>query len=206
MGAHVIELGETVASLAAANGFGNPRVVWESPENADLRNRRNPDILAPGDELYIPPCEVRTVSVATGRRHTLRLCRATIKLRLALLDVMGKPRAGVNAVLEVDGKREDLTADGDGVLQMEIAPDAREAVLTVDGQEHSLEIGKLEPIASEEGVSARLRNLGYLVDGMGDAARALRFAVELFQVDHGLAVDGTDLDSIRETLVEVHGC
>lgn len=206
MGTHVIEPGDTVARLAAAHGFCDPRIVWDAPENAELRMRRKPDILAPGDELYVPPNELRTVSVATGRRHTLRIARCTIRLRVALRDVAGQPRPGVPAVLEVDGRREDLTADDDGVVQMEIPATAREAVLTVDGQEHSLEIGKLAPIASDEGVASRLRNLGYLVDDLGDEDEALRFAVELFQVDHGLGVDGSDLDSIRETLEEVHGC
>jgi hypothetical protein len=206
VGTHVIESGDTVASLAAAHGFTDPRIVWNAPENAELRQRRKPDILAPGDELYIPPRELRTVTVATGRRHTLRIERCLVRLRVALRDIVGKPRAGTTAVLEVDGKREDLTADGDGVIEMTIAPDARDAVLTVDGQEYDLEIGKLDPIDSEEGVTRRLRNLGYLVDGMGDDAEALSFAVELFQVDHELAVDGNDLESIREKLEEVHGC
>lgn len=206
MGTVTIEQGDTVAGLAAANGFCDPQIVWNAAENAELRSLRNVDILAPGDALYIPPCEVRTVSVATGRRHTVRLTRAVIRLRVALRDVAGQLRDGATVMLEVDGRREDLTADADGVVQMEIAPNAREAVLTVDGQEYSLEIGKLGPIDTEEGIAARLRNLGYLVDGMGREAEALRFAVELFQVDHGMAVDGTDHDSIRETLEEVHGC
>lgn len=206
MGTIVVDTGDTVARLAAAHGFSDPRVVWHAPENAELRTRRQADILAPGDELYIPPRELREVSIATGRRHTLKITRCVIRLRLAVLDVMGAPRAGAAATLEVDGQREDLTADADGMVQMMIAANAREAVLTVDGQEYALEIGKLAPIETDEGLTGRLRNLGYLVDGMGDDAEALHFAVELFQVDHGLAVDGADPSSIRETLVEVHGC
>jgi len=201
----IVESGDTVAGLAARNGFCDPRILWNAPENAELRSRRNVDILAPGDEIYVPPRELREVKIATGRRHTLRVTRCLVRLRLLLRDVMGKPRADVSAVLEVDGKREDLVADGDGMIELEIDPNARGAVLTVDGQEYELEIGKLAPIDGEEGMTNRLRNLGYLVDGMRDEVEALRLAVELFQVDHGLAVDGS-LDSIREKLEEVHGC
>lgn len=205
MSSVIVESGDTVAGLAARNGFCDPRILWNAPENAELRSRRNVDILAPGDEIYVPPRELREVKIATGRRHTLRVTRCLVRLRLLLRDVMGKPRADVSAVLEVDGKREDLVADGDGMIELEIDPNARGAVLTVDGQEYELEIGKLAPIDGEEGMTNRLRNLGYLVDGMRDEVEALRLAVELFQVDHGLAVDGS-LDSIREKLEEVHGC
>ena len=206
MGSVIVESGDPVAGLAARNGFSDPRILWNAPENAELRSRRNVDILAPGDELYVPPRELREVRIATGRRHTFRVTRCVVRLRLCLRDIVGKPRAGVAAVLEVDGKREDLTADGDGMLELQIDPNARSAVLTVDGQEYELEIGKLPPIDGEEGLTSRLRNLGYLVDGMRDEAEALRLAIELFQVDHGLAIDGDDLDSIRETLEQVHGC
>jgi hypothetical protein len=200
-----IESGDTVAGLAALHGFADPHIVWGDPENAPLRTRRQLDLLAPGDQLYIPARELRTVKVATGRRHTLKVARPAIRLRVALHDLLGQPRAGAAAVLEVDGVPQDLTADDEGVVEMAIPPTAREAVLVVDDQEYGLEIGKLPPIDDDQGVAHRLRNLGYLVDDTDDAA-AVRFAVELFQVDHGLTVDGADLDSIRQRLVEVHGC
>lgn len=204
MAAHVtIEPGDTLTSLAAEHGFLDADEVWQAPENAALRAARNPDLLAPGDVLFIPDKQPRTVSVQTGQRRTIVVERTTVKLRLALRDLLGAPRAGVACTLEVDGTSHALTSDGSGVVEVEIDARAREARLVDGGVEQILQIGWLTPADSAAGAAARLRNLGYLVAAEDDEP-ALRLAVELFQVDHALPVDG-QWRSITTKLVEIHG-
>jgi len=198
-----IEPGDTLTSLAAEHGFLDADEVWQAPENAALRASRNPDLLVAGDALFIPDKQPRTVEVPTGQRRTIVVERTVVKLRLLLRDAMGEPRPGAACTLEVDGTSHALTADGDGLVEVEIEPRAREARLTLDGVEQVLQIGWLQPADTEAGSRARLRNLGYLV-GADDDAAAMTLAVELFEADHQLAVDG-QWRSIVAKLAEIHG-
>ena len=51
---YVVRQGEHLAGIAARYGF-DPQPVWEHEANSELREqRRDPQILAPGDLLYIP--------------------------------------------------------------------------------------------------------------------------------------------------------
>lgn len=204
MSAHVtVEPGDTLTSLAAEHGFLDADEVWQAPENEALRAQRNPDLLVPGDVLFIPDKQPRTVSVQTGQRRTIVVERTTVKLRLLLRDLLGAPRAGVTCELVVDGTPHTVTSAGDGLIEVEIDAGAREARLTLDGVEQVLQIGWLTPADTAAGAAARLRNLGYLVEADDDEA-AVKLAVELFQVDHQLPVDG-QWRSITAKLVEIHG-
>src|SRR5262249_49493213 len=100
----------------------------------------------------------------------------------------------------------------DGLIEIALAPDATEATLEANGQSWTLKIGHLDPADTDAGLWARLRNLGYLVDDDAEDeasppdARALRFAIELFQRDHQRRIDGDDARSVKGKLREVYGC
>lgn len=197
-----IEPGDTLISVAAEHGFLDAEEVWQAPENAALRAERKPDLLAPGDQLFVPDRQPRTVQVQTGQRKTAVVDRTPAKLRLILRDALGEPRANQPCTIEVDGVAHDLTTDGTGLVEVDIPPTARDAVLRVGGEQHALAIGYLGPASTQAGAVARLRNLGYLV--VDDDERATRLAVELFQADHKLAIDGK-WQSIVGKLEELHG-
>jgi hypothetical protein len=197
-----IEPGDTLVSIAAEHGFLDAEAVWQAPENAQLRADRKPDLLAPGDQLFVPDRQPRTVQVQTGQRKTAVVDRTPVKLRLILRDAVGEPRADQACTIEVDGVSHAATTDGAGLVEVDIPPTARDAVLRIGGEEHALAIGYLGPATTQAGAVARLRNLGYLVVDDDDAAT--RLAVELFQADHQLTIDGT-WQSITGKLEESHG-
>jgi hypothetical protein len=78
-----------------------------------------------------------------------------------------------------------------------------------------LKIGYLDPVTTVPGQVARLNNLGYDAGLVGredraprdeEGQRQFRSAVEEFQCDHGLAVDGKCGPVTQAKLKKVHGC
>ena len=122
----------------------------------------------------------------------------------------GKPLADTDCILTVERASVTVHTKADGLLELDVPAHAQEATLEAGGQQWTLKIGHLDPVDTDAGLWARLRNLGYLVDEVsgGDEPApdappdpdALRFAVELFQRDAKLAIDGDDLTSVRDKL------
>ena len=66
---HVIAEGECLSSVAFENGYF-PGTIWERPENDALRELRgDPNVLSPGDKLFVPDKEPKTTTCATGKVH-----------------------------------------------------------------------------------------------------------------------------------------
>jgi hypothetical protein len=64
---HVIEQGEHLSHLAAQYGFRDYLTIWDHPNNAALKDKRqNPNVLFPGDSVFIPDKEKKSVSRPTG--------------------------------------------------------------------------------------------------------------------------------------------
>ena len=63
-------------------------------------------------------------------------------------------------------------------------------------------------MSERSGQQERLRNLGYLADPLpgDDPEELFRIAVEEFQCDHKLAVDGKCGPATQAKLRDVHGC
>ncbi|MCS6862369.1 MAG: LysM peptidoglycan-binding domain-containing protein, partial [Abditibacteriales bacterium] len=63
---HTVQPGECLATIAARYNFTNYRTIYEHPRNAQLRqNRKNPNMLVPGDRVFVPPPEQRDESRST---------------------------------------------------------------------------------------------------------------------------------------------
>lgn len=203
---HVVSVGEHLPGIAARYGFRDWRTVWEGPDNADLRDlRTEPAALLPDDVVAIPDPEPRSVDCATAQRHTFRMRRAPVRLRLRLEDPFGNALANTPCVLTVDGAAEELTSDGDGMIEHDVSAEVRSAALEVEGFEFELSVGGLDPSASPTGLQGRLANLGHFVGLVGDEDEdGLRFAVELFQAEQGLSVTGV-ADDIAGPLEEHYG-
>jgi N-acetylmuramoyl-L-alanine amidase len=207
--------GDHLSKIAKDNGFTDYAVIWDHPNNANLKNhRKNPNVLLPGDEVFIPDIEQKQESGATDRKHTFVVDKKTLKLRLVLEDIYEKPIAGAQCALLVDGQVFQLTTDGNGKLEQEIPLDAKEGTLTIRGDQTPfaddvipIKIGHLDPIDEPSGQIARLNNLGYSagkVDGSDDDA--FESAIEEFQCDHLLKVDGDCGPQTQAKLKQVHGC
>jgi hypothetical protein len=212
---YTVEQGDHLSKIAKDNGFTDYTIIWNHPNNSDLKSQRqNPNVLFPGDQVFIPDMEQKQESGATDKKHTFVVDKKTLKLRLVLQDTYEKPIAGAQCALLVDGQTYQLTTDGNGKLEQEIPLDAKKGTLTIRGDQTPftndvipIKIGHLDPIDEISGQVARLNNLGYSAGPLdGSDTDAFESAVEEFQCDNSLTVDGICGPQTQSTLKQVHGC
>jgi N-acetylmuramoyl-L-alanine amidase len=200
-------------------GFSDWRTIWNNSSNADLRNKRkSPSILYPGDRVFIPDRETREDPKSTDARHSFTRKGTPLKLVLVLENLYAKPRANLGCELIVDSRTFPKVTDGKGKLEQDLAPKAEEAYLTAEIPESApgslivpLRIGHLDPVEERSGQAARLNNLGYFAGPQEGASeeeneRRFRSAVEEFQCDQGLKVDGVCGTNTQAKLKAVYGC
>jgi hypothetical protein len=211
---YTVQQGDHLSKIAKDNGFTDYTVIWDHPNNADLKKqRKNPNVLLPGDEVFIPDMEQKQESGAADKRHTFTVDKKTLKLRLVLEDAYEKPIAGAQCALLIDGQIFQLTTDGSGMLEQEIPLDAKEGSLTIRSDEtpfanevFDLKIGHLDPVDEISGQVGRLNNLGYFAGKFdGSDTDAFESAIEEFQCDHSLKVNGDCDSQTQSKLKEVHG-
>jgi N-acetylmuramoyl-L-alanine amidase len=204
---HHIKQGETCAHVAARYGIPES-TIWRDPANEQLaRLRKNPNVLFPGDELTVPEVKRRELAGATEQRHRFRRPGVPLKLRLSLKDVGGEARSDVPCEFVIADQPVSKTSDGDGLVEVEIPIDAETVELVLDGRRIELAIGHLDPVTEVSGWRERLNNLGYNAGDCDDEeCRRRDYALEEFQCDHGLTVDGICGPKTQAKLVEVHGC
>jgi hypothetical protein len=211
---HIVRAGEHIGSIAHQYGFENFSPLWDHPQNAKLKAaRKDPFLLAPGDELFIPDRVQLVFDRVTQASHDIKVHVDKLTLKLRVLGVDGKPKKNTKVTLRVEppktgGRREPeqtVTTDGDGNVSVNVATHVVDASFVVDEVEFPLHIGMLDPIDTDRGVEQRLCNLGYLQrrDDEPDP-RELRLAIEDFQSDHELELTGKRED-IEAKLEEVHG-
>lgn len=214
-----VEQGDYLSKIAQQFGFSDYKEIWNHPDNADLKNKRkNPSVLFPGDKLMIPDKEEKQVSASTGKRHTFQVSRSPLRLRLVIEDIYEKPIANTECELVLDGETFKLTTDGKGSIEQEISPTTTGGFLIIRSQETALndialpiKIGHLDPVEEESGQQARLNNLGYFAgpfegNEAADNKQLFLSAIEEFQCDHELSVDGNCGLKTQAKLKEVHGC
>ena len=212
---YTVQQGDHLSKIAKDNGFTDYTVIWDHPNNSDLKKlRQNPNILFPGDEIFVPDMEQKQEPGATDKKHTFTVDKKTLKLRLVLEDIYEKPIAGAQCALLIDGQTFQLTTDGNGKLEQEIPLDAKEGFLTIRGDQTPfanevipIKIGHLDPIDEISGQIARLNNLGYSAGTLdGSDEDAVESAVQEFQCDNGLTVDGICGPKTQAKLKQVYGC
>lgn len=202
--------GDCILSIAVAHGLFHDS-VWSHADNSALRElRKDPNVLLPGDEVFVPDLVEKDESCPTEARHRFRRKGVPAKLRLRLL-IDNQPQANASYTFIVDGLSRTGSTNGDGKLEETVPVGAQQGELRVtkDGHErrYYLALGSLNPHADDSGVSQRLRQLGYNVgDADGDApAPGLEAAIRGFQHKQGLTVNGTIDDALRNKLKEVYG-
>src|SRR5262249_12658189 len=145
--------------------------IWDAKDNDELRKKRkNPDILAPGDEVAIPDKKKGEVGVGAGKAANLTLDKATTHLHLKVCDDHGMKCTAERYVLMVAGVEDPyedkLTEKGE--IDVEIPVMAKRAELQVFAkgveepvQHFELHLGHMDPVETLAGVRARLEALGY---------------------------------------------
>jgi N-acetylmuramoyl-L-alanine amidase len=207
-----VKPGDHLSRIAHDYGFADFKTIWEHGDNAALRQKRtNPNVLQPGDVVHVPDRELGTESAATERKHTFKVKSTGLRLVLTIQDGSGRSVPDADCILRLDGKQFELKTDSSGVIDHPIPRDAENARLIAKHAESGTDldvellIGHLDPAETHGGAAARLNNMGYFA-GDGKDAAALAEAVEEFQCDHQLKVDGILGPQTIKKLTDVHGC
>ncbi|MEW5979678.1 MAG: peptidoglycan-binding protein [Acidobacteriota bacterium] len=217
MADYTVQQGDYLSKIAHQFGYSDYRVIWDHPQNADLKKKRkNPNILFPGDRLFVPEKDSKEEPGPTETKHRFELQAQKLMLRLVLEDAYNRPIADAPCELTVDGATFKLLSDGKGKIEQEIPATAqsatliiKDAVTPVQDQVIPIDIGSLDPVEEVSGQKARLANLGYFMGSPDeDNEELFRSAVEEFQCEHmgAAAVDGKCGPKTQAKLKEVHGC
>jgi hypothetical protein len=216
---HTVVQGEHLSSIAKKYGFSSYKTIWDHGQNAELKKKRqNPNVIFPGDQLFIPDKGQKEESRNTEQKHRFELKTEKLKLRLVLEDLYEKPIANAKAELRIDNEEFKLTTNGQGRIEQDIKATDERGFLTIKDPQTPIneilipiKIGHLDPVDEVSGQKARLNNLGYFagpLEGKSEEENKAMFqsAVEEFQCDHSLQVDGKCGPNTQAKLKQVHGC
>ena len=210
---YTVKQGDSVSSIAYEHGIKWEK-IWNDPNNAELKSmREDPNVLNPGDQVFIPEKQDRQESGTTDQSHRFRIKGASEQVRIVLLDEVREPRANASYTLIIDGDIRTGTTDGSGLLQEDILPNAKHGVLVVfdaEGNEldrFELALGYLNPITEISGIQMRLTNLGFDCSSeYGSPGSRTEQAIRSFQQAHELEATGEVDDATRQKLREIYGC
>jgi len=203
---YTVKHGDCISSLAAKHGLV-PRQIWEHANNARLKEqRKDGNILLPGDSIFLPDKQPRQEPGATEQRHRFRRKGVPEKLRV-VLRLEGEPRTNAKCIIDIDGTAKQDATDGEGRITISIPPGARRGKITLaeGGEEFELDLGGLDPVAEITGVQSRLANLGYPVEVTGQWDEESAEALKQYQTAKGLKPTGEVDEQIRKKLEEEHG-
>jgi N-acetylmuramoyl-L-alanine amidase len=203
-----VEQGDTISGLARRHGFV-ASAIWNDPRNKELRDRReDPNILYPGDKVFIPEPRMKYESGATEKRHRFRKL-GSLQVSIAVLDIYHQPLADVQYHFVVDGvEQEPGVTDDKGMAKAKIPIANSEVVLHLPWGAIPVRLGYLDPARTVRGMQQRLRNLGIdpgPIDGIlgPKTARAIR-EFQLAESKAGLRPTGQVDEPTIKRLREVH--
>lgn len=207
---YLVKQGDYLEKIAHALRV-EPDEVWNDPKNADLKQKRDPNLLFPGDILYVPEKEPRWLPLTMGSDNMYVATVPRTKVRIVFKDA-DQPRANQKYVILGMGEAEDGTTDGDGAIEIQVPVHIREIQVAFPDAKmlYPVRIGDMDPIDEPAGVRKRLQHLGYIWASGGDEGEidldtADRLAIQCFQQDQGLSVTGTMDDATRSALLAAHG-
>ena len=211
---YIVEQGDCLSSIAYHYGFRDWHTIYDHPNNAAFKTKRpNPNLIYPGDEIFIPDFVVRDDGCQTDMNHRFQLNSNPTYLNVRIQDLAGNAIKTARYRLTIDKQGFRGKTDNDGWIKREIPPAALFGTLKVwpnpkDSSEFSswdLNLGYLDPLETTSGIKARLNNLGYDC-GKVDSEQNDMYdqAVRQFQEDHGLQVDGIVGPITRGKLKELH--
>jgi hypothetical protein len=210
MRAYVVRPGDYLQKLAHVLGF-DADAVWNDPKNADLKGQRDPDLLSPGDVLYVPdPSRTELPLLARSKNRYVASVPKT-KLHLCFRTEDG-PLADEPCVIQgVDGEQETATS-GEGALVIEVPVHLRELQIFFPerGFLYPVRVGDMDPIEVPSGVRKRLLNGGHhqgesTEEGDVEHEELDRRALLSFQRAEGLEPTGLLDEETSAALVKSHG-
>jgi peptidoglycan hydrolase-like protein with peptidoglycan-binding domain len=209
---YVVRQGDYLGKLAHRYGFDADE-VWNLSDNDKLRQARpNPNILCPGDILYIPESPGRELQATSGTTNQYKASLPTTKVTITLRDRQGAI-ANIGYIVEGLAKPIEGTTDGDGVAKFSVPIHVRAVDLVLRGEHHNtrylVRIGHMDPIEERSGQRARLAHLGYLraphAEVDTDEDPRLEHALRTFQRAQGLPESGAADSATLSALADAHG-
>jgi hypothetical protein len=201
-----VKQGDCISSIAFEHGFFAD-TIWNHPNNAELKKKReDPNVLMPGDIVFVPDKRLKEVSEPTNQVHKFKCKNTPEKLKLQLLKE-NEPRAGEEYELEVDDLKFSGKTDSQGRLEQSIPPNANQGKLILNkGEEiYQLMLGHLNPHDEITGVQGRLRHLGFYFGSIdGKMSAELEHAIQAFQIDQDIEPDGELNDATLNALEKVY--
>lgn len=207
---HVVQPGDRLSRIAFLHGYASTAAIWDAPENAELRGKRkNPEILMPGDRVFLPlktpAAHPAAEQQETGLSHEPIPSEVCVELRFDGQPIV--PRAKVSVRVDTEPYSPRAPYEGEvtlagGVARFHVDPRVTEVLLTCEDPAFSIRllVGHLQPLGEPGGVGAeqRLANLGFhcptACPSGGAARRAhagrLSQAAARFQEARGAAVTG----------------
>ena len=207
---HTVEQGEWIQRIARDHRFYDWESIWNHPENSSLKQQRtDPNLLMPGDRVFIPDLQPKELPAATDQKHTFVKKAPKMKLHIILHDEEEHPLANKPWKLTLEGKEYSGTTDGDGSFEQEVPvlTSNEEGKLECEGYHFPIRVGHLDPIEETSGVKRRLANLGFDC-GSTDNSITDQFkdAVRQFQEYANVPVTGEVDQTTRDKLKEKHKC
>ena len=211
---HCVVQGECLASIAAENGFASYKTIYEHSSNAALRAKRpDPNLIVAGDIVYIPEKANKNSGASVAKMNAFTIGAKQARLHLTLKGDEDKPLANKNYRLTLGDAIVTGKTDDKGVLDKPIDPKLRTAKLELFMQCEKpesiitwhLSVGHLDPVTTDTGIQARLRNLGYNVGKVDNiVGPRTKAAISAFQQIKGLAPSGHIDKATRDALKEQH--
>lgn len=203
---HKVQPGDCLNSIANTHGVAVDK-LWDHPDNAELRRqRRDANVLAPGDVVVVPERERWSVEVAAGNSYTFQLLGTHVDFRLRL-ELDGKTLANERYELAVGAQLEEGETDAQGLLETRVSATATRLSLRLPQRNASYELllGHLDPVDQWLGASQRLHNLGLCEAAQSSATPSLQAALRLFQRRVSVEVSGQLDQATTAALREYHG-
>ena len=120
---YVVRQGDYLSKIAKDHGFSDYRVIWDHPNNSALKSKRKtPNVLFPGDSLFIPDSEVRVEPCSTDKRHRFTVGKPVLKLTMVLEDIYKTPIANARCVLLLGNEVRNVTTDPSGRIDEPLPP------------------------------------------------------------------------------------
>ena len=211
-----VQQGDCLSSIAERWGFSDYNTIYRDSGNDAFRQKRpNPNIIYPGDVLFIPDRRSQEFARPTDQLHRFVLKRSKVLLRLCLKDDLHQPYQNKRYHLRVGGHHYHGSTNESGMLEQRIPANATEGEVTIFttdddpsdlGYTFTLNLGHLDPVDETSGVDARLTNLGFApeVENHQLSNEERVQALKAFQDRFGLEVTGQADEATRQKLRELH--
>src|SRR5262245_35987787 len=130
---YTIRQGDYLSKIAHQHGFSDWKVIYNHPENKAFRKLRpEPNLIHPGDRLFIPHREEKQIDCATGQSHRFQVRLGANHLHVILKDARGQPLRSTAYELTVGHRVIRGKTDGDGALRHDdLPPDVTQATLSI---------------------------------------------------------------------------